>query len=805
MNRTTILRFVALTIASASALSISARAEADEPKSINVQAGNLTDALETLARQYGVNVIYTSSELRGVKTRGVSGTLTSQDAVRKLLEGTSLEVKTDPTGAVMITLPGKEADAHASLDSGSLSTSRSTLRLARSEAATTETVATTESQTGNSEDATTDDTNTITVFGRSRSQTQREVPQTVQVFNQNFLADVSAVDISDVVRFVPSSAPQYSQIGWLSDAYSVRGFSVTEVINGARLNTANYPLDSQFMERVEVLMGPASVLYGSMQPGAVINIVTKKPRDTFHFEGGAEFGSYNHQRYTVDVGGPVSQRVKVRLNAVYQDRESFLDYWSEQKLTVVPAVAFDLSDRTSLNLEGLYTDTDQPAGGYLGSQARGLLTDNPNGDYPRSFYVQRADEEGVGRTRTTKGIETTLKHQFTDAFSARAVFAYNRTSRSDQTITGLLQSDLHTLNRLQVGNVSDGDDYSYYIDATAQFSTGVVKHQLSFGAEYVTSKFDNLQTRYNVNQSDLYAPVYGAVLLLANRTRYLPTVMEGESRGAFIQDRITIADRLHLIAGTRYAKITSRNTGNESTQSDWPTMFGAVYDVTDSVSLYTNRSESFIPRSGTTSDNRVFPPESSIQYEGGAKFDIGRHGASGTVALFKVEKPDVLTPDLNNPGFLAPLGKVQAKGFEASLQGELLPGCTMFTSYAHMTTDVQSNDQNLDGNDLQYAPKNTVSLASRYEVRTGALQGLNLTAAVQYGANRYLDAANTLLAPSFTRVDLGASYTFAGRTEVGLLIRNVTNADIFSGYGPNNVDINPPRTYFARMIYKLQP
>lgn len=638
----------------------------------------------------------------------------------------------------------------------------------------------------------------ITVFGRGREDSLREVPQTAQVFDTGFLDDVAAVDITDIVRFLPSASTQYSQIGWLADAYFVRGFGITQVINGARLNTANFPLDSQFMERIEVLMGPASVLYGSMQPGAVINVVTKTPREEFHLEAAAELGSFDHQRFTLDVGGPITDSVSVRLNAVYQDRESFLDFWEEEKLTIAPAIEWALSSDTTLNILGIYAKTDQPAGGYLGGPAAGLLTENPNGDYPRSFYVQSPDEEGVGRTRETANIEVTLRHRFTDSLSARAVFSYTHVERDDQSIIGLLQDDFRTLNRLQIGNVSDGDDYSGYVDLAGEFVTGPITHQVSVGGEYFTTKFNNLQTRFIVNPIDLYAPVYGAVLELDNRIRFLPSEIDDKTVGVFIQDRMSVGDRVHLIAGLRYAKITSENTGNKVSQSDVPTMFGIVADVTDAISVFGNRSESFIPRSGTTADNTVFAPESSVQYEGGVKFGMG--GLSGTVSLFRVKKPDVLTPDLDNPGFQVPLGSVTTKGFEASVSGEPLPGLTVYAAYAYMTSNVVSNDPSLDGTDLRYAPENTFSFTGRYDIGSGPFEGVGLTAALQFTDDRFLGAGNALEVPSFVRIDLGINYSVTDHVELGILANNVTNADIFSGFGStNNVDINPPRTFLARV------
>lgn len=642
---------------------------------------------------------------------------------------------------------------------------------------------------------------TITVVARGQATTLRDAPQTVQVFDPEFLSDIAAVDISDVVRFVPSASTQYSEVGFLADANFVRGFSITQVINSARLNTSNFPLDTAVMERIEVLMGPASVLYGSMQPGAVINIVTKTPLDEAHLDAGLEVGRFDHQRYTLDAGRPLGDKLRARLNVAYQDRETFLDFWEEKKLIVSPTLEWDLGPQSTLNLLGVYTDLDQPAGAYLGTPAAGLLTENPNGDYPRSFYLQSPDEEGVGRDRETVNVEATLNHWFSDFLSGRVVLSHTQTERNDQTIIGLLQDDFRTVNRINIGNVSDGDDYAAYVDVTGKFTTGPIRHELSIGAEYFRTQLDNVQTRFIVDPLDLYDPTYTAVLDPANQIRNLASELDDETVGVFLQDRMSIGDRVHLIVGVRYADITSENTGERISQSETPTTLGFVADVTKSISVFANRSESFLPRSGTTANNTVFDPETSTQYEGGAKFEAA--GLSGSVSYFHIEKPDVLTPDLDNPGFQVPLGNVTSQGLEVSIGGEIYPNLEMYAAYAYMDTEVGSNDPGLDGNQLQYAPETTLSFTGRYEVSSGPLAGLRLTAAVQYADERFLDAANTLQAPSFVRVDLGLNYAINDHVELGLIVDNLTDEDIFSGIGSNFIDVNPPRTVFGRVRVSL--
>lgn len=658
---------------------------------------------------------------------------------------------------------------------------------------------------------------TVTVFGRALEDTIKGVPQTLSVFTPEFTFNTGAVDFHNVLRFVPTSSSRYSEIGFYPGESVIRGFASSRTINGMGLDTLNHGADLVNAERVEVLMGPASVLYGSMQPGAVVNVVTKQPQDRFHLELDAGYGSYNDQRYSLDVGGPLSDSVRVRLNAGYRDRESFLDYWNLNKITVAPVMEVDLSEKTLLTLEGIYSRNEWGAGTWLGGPPQGLLTSNPYGNYDRSFFpANPSGDQGIGTVRESTRADATLRHNFSDTLTARLSVSYTDGKSDDADIIpfGFVNNDFRTVRRLYFfGLDSRSEDQSYYFDLAGQFITGPIRHRFAVGAEYRTQEDDNSKGRgaRPTTSIDLYNPVYNAVL--PNPLVLNATMLDTETRGIFLQDRMSIGERVHLIAGVRYAEIDVSNgftpaNGTPApvtklSQDAWPTQFGMVYDLTDSVSLFANRAESFLPRSGTTAGGRPFPPEEGNQIEAGAKFDIGSSDMVGNVALFQVEKPDVLAPDPQNFGFEAPLGAVKSQGVELSLNGSLTPDWTLYVAYAYMTTDVDSTAAALDGNELPNAPENTFSLMTRYDIPVGALKGLGFSAAVQYSDGRFAEEANALWLPGHTRVDLGVYYEISDHVDVSLLVNNATDEDIWSGTSVNWVSIDLPRTYVGRVRYRL--
>ncbi|MBL8269068.1 TonB-dependent siderophore receptor, partial [Steroidobacter sp.] len=766
---------------------------------LSIQPQAVASALLAFSDQTKVQIVSVGSEVRGLQSPGVEGEWPAREALTRLLMGTGLGFELINEQTVRVFVDGNKEAAAQRVISFRQAAEGSSAALSASSA-----------------NDSVDDSRleVVTVFGRTEAETVREVPQSVMVFDKAFLENTGAIDLYNVLRFVPSAANRRTQNGYLPEEYNIRGFYAASTFNGTSRKTMT--LDMQGVERVEVLMGPASVLYGSMEPGAVVNLVTKRPLDRFHWEFGAGFGSYDNYRVTTDVGGPLSERIRARLNVAYQDRESFLDYWSTDKLFVAPVVAFDLGERTQLIAEAQYSRERAPVGAYVGTPAAGLLTANPLGNYRRSFFIASPDEPGVGMDRKATRVALELNHQFTDTWHGRAAFSHTADDQNAGYLLsqGFLNNDYRTLRRyFFIARDSETDNYSYHMDLSGEFATGPLSHKFSVGAEFVHQRGDFRPGRggFFTTSVDVFNPSYTATLpspLVLNGS-----LLEEESQGVFVQDRVSLLDRLHLIGGVRFAEIRTSNTFTPAggvaqrptvvSQNAWPTLFGVLYDVTDSITVFANQSKSFIPRGGTTQGGASFAPERSVQYELGTKFDIGHTGLNGSVALFHVEKPNVLTVDLSNPGFQVPLGKVTSKGAELSVQGHLRPNWSVYASYAYADTEVESNTASLDGNQLGHSPGDTFSLMTRYDFQSGVLAGLGVSASTNFVAKRYIDDANNVLLPSYTRVDLGLYYTISERADVSLQLNNLTDEDIFSGSGPNLVELDLPRNFMARINFRM--
>lgn len=258
----------------------------------------------------------------------------------------------------------------------------------------------------------------ISVFGRQQNDTVERIPQSVNVFDRETFEITSADAVGDVLRLAPSAIRAGSAFDPFSDDFLLRGFGAEQSTNGLGFRQTDHPTDMANVERIEVLKGPASVLYGQMEPGGTVNVVTKQPLPYFQAEASAEYGRYDYRRTTADVTGPINDRVRARFNFAYQDSDSFVDFFDYRRIFFAPNITMDLTDSTNLTIEGSYSSNDWTAI-QGGTPIEGSIKSNPNGDYNESFNPAFRDsfterDSGDINVRLTRAFKvqhkTLIKH-----------------------------------------------------------------------------------------------------------------------------------------------------------------------------------------------------------------------------------------------------------------------------------------------------------------------------------------------------------------------------------------------------------
>ncbi|MBL8267909.1 TonB-dependent siderophore receptor [Steroidobacter sp.] len=800
------------------ALAISAHAAADTRSHLNLPAGELVSALKALAQQSDVDLVYEPEQLRRIHTNGVKGEYTAQEAVAILLKATAFRVYLAPGGAMVITPASMEQSSNASPTHNGLVPASSTRggtdtgRVVLAQAATSSTPNESTVKTNRPQ------LEEVTVFGRGVRSTVNDVPQTVNVFDAEFIENVQAKKITDVVRFTPNLVPSGSSNVLYDDVRS-RGFPSSFTWNGMARRFTNGTLKMANVERVEVLKGPASVLYGPMEPGAVVNLVTKRPQSQFGASGSLQFGSDNEQNYSMDIGGPLTEKIGARLNTAYFKTDTAFDNSGLEDIFVAPVVEFRFSDRTVLTLDGYY-DKVEWADGYSDGRVPviGGLVPNPVGRLPLSTNLQYDTNitapEGYGEVSifySDLDANARFSHEFSDSVSLNVALSHHR-ARGDreQIQTGLLAANNRTLGRSYT--LERGGDYKTevaHLDLKWSFSTGAVTHDVAVGVDHTKTDSDYSYAFIGITPIDIFTPVYGTIVL-PNVIPFDEDNASTKVSEAFVQDRLSLG-RFHVLGGARYSDYESQDRyqvfqgalrSTDMQDQIWSTQFGLLYDAADWITLFASRNESFVPRlANIFGRGSVVQPELGLQYEVGAKLTFSDSGFSGNVVFFDIDKDNLLVFDEAHPGFRLPLGGVSSKGFEISLEGSPSPGLSMYVGYGYNSTEITKADANV-GNSFYHVPKQTLSAYVSYEIQDGLARGLALTTSMQHVGERFASDDNLYKWPSYTRVDLGATYPVTDRVQVGMNIRNLLESTMYSGFGAVRVTRDPFRTVMGTVSFR---
>ncbi|ARV60176.1 TonB-dependent siderophore receptor [Nostocales cyanobacterium HT-58-2] len=596
----------------------------------------------------------------------------------------------------------------------------------------------------------------------------RDVPQSIQVIPQKVLEDQQTIRIDDAVRNV-SGVAEDGQGGGTRQRFNIRGFSTFSSFGGGFLRNGFREGEGGFretadIERIEVLKGPASVLYGNLEPGGVVNIVTKQPlRDPF-YSAELQIGNYSLYRPRIDISGPLNpeRTLLSRLNAVYENSGTFRNFdQGIERYFIAPVLTWNISDRTNLTLELDYLNDERPFD-------RGLVAiGNKVADIPITRILGEPDdvfefeELGVGYR---------LEHQFSENLTLRNSFRFLSQDTFDYRAEPLaLNETTGNLSRNFRSNDDSLERYSLQTDIVSKFATGPVKHTLLFGVDLTRQTSEGTQRRLpgQTPSINIFNPVYNQIprpglSALTNLVR--DNNSTANTLGIFLQDQIAFSDNLKLLLGGRFDIVDRENTDNRSniTTNRYDEAFtpriGIVYQPIEPISLYASYSQSFVPSTDLTADNLFLKPTRGTQYEVGIKGEFFNNKLSTTLAAYQITKTNVATTDPNNEDSVIPVGEQRSRGIELDVVGEILPGWNIIASYAYTDAEVIQDNTIPEGNRLANIPYNSASLWTTYEIQRGNLKGLGFGIGLLYTGERQGNLENDFKLPSFVRTDAAVFY-----------------------------------------------
>jgi iron complex outermembrane receptor protein len=652
--------------------------------------------------------------------------------------------------------------------------------------------------------------NEIIVFGRLSSDDIFDIPQSVDVLGEDVIQDSRSETLGDALRLVPGVSRDGSIYDVFGDSFLIRGFPANQTVNGMTANALRQARDTVSISRIEVLKGPASVLYGQLQPGAVVNVVTKQPERNFAAQASASFGRFDDWRTTLDLTGPITRggNVRFRVAAGYDDADSVIDYWHRKHFVIAPSLAFDLGAATTVTVEGLYA-RNELAGFLNGLPAEGTVLPNPNGALAETLGL--ADPTFDPSVRENKEITARIEHRFSDHIKARAGLSWTREETDEEGVFGLLgwDEEFRTLTRAVLTSRSRGDAWTAYADVAATLWTGPVRHELVIGADHSWLDRDNLSEVGLASSLDVYSPQYE----LRQKPETFPVPSLGSasaernrSLGVFAQDRIALTENLRVIGGLRWSRYRQRTattlgTGESfeeaQSQTAWTSQIGVLFNPVHTVSLFANRTTSFLPVSGVTSEGRALEPETGVQYELGARARILDGALTVGAALFHLKRGNVAVSDRDDPSALISIGEQVSKGLELSVEARPVEGLELYAGYA-LTDAETTEDTNagLVGKRMRNVPRDSLALRASYEMKGGAARGLRFGGIGTYTGDRAGDLEDSFELPGYWRFDAFAQYPITDLVRIGASVENLTNRRYYThAYSLFEVWPGAPRTW----------
>jgi len=653
-----------------------------------------------------------------------------------------------------------------------------------------------------------------------------ETPQSISVISSDLIAARGAIGVQEALRYTPGLRTEPNGADYRFDYILLRGFGSTDFIDGMRQPDGSFTARTEAfnLERIEVLRGPSSVLYGQAAPGGIVNEMTKVPQFTFGGEAAVQYGSFDRKQAQVDLTGPLNAEgtIAARVVGLVRDADNQVDFGKDNRMFLSTSLRFkSQDDRTDVILSGIY-QRDKAASiySYLPVVAT-LLAPSKELELKRGVYLGEPSHNFYNSRLESGTLQVTQRLSDAISYSGRVRYTHAITSNGGidlEVWNGLENPFIDADNRVLARSLYDKYTNLNMITADHNlrfdFGTGPVTHKVLLGVDYLRSSQKGTTT-YTVGDSDgdgvddvtpidIYAPVYDPA-----NVPVVDPVADPRSRntqlGFYAQDQISYAEIATLVLGIRRDRATAWSEGDDK-QVDHATSLraGLIVNLTPGLSPYVSYSESFNPITGLDFYGNTFKPQRGRQWEGGARWQPDRSTLL-SVAYFDIKGTNLLATDPNNGSNQIQVGTVTSRGFE--IEGtRVLPGnYTITASYSHVNAKTGYNTDPLQiGLPISAVAKDTASIWGEKYAALGDALTLHVGAGVRYmGPSRegvaFYDidpdgAIERLKTPGFTLVDALVGLEF-GKWSLNINATNLLDKKYYAqcsvrsacsfGYGRN--------------------
>ena len=695
--------------------------------------------------------------------------------------------------------------------------------------------------------------NEVTFAATKTATAIKDIPQAVSYVTKEIFADQQAYRINDIVKNI-SGVNQYS---WYDD-FSFRGFRSGETyINGLRVQGLFGPQPLLVnIERLEVLKGPASAMFGNASPGGTMNRVTKKPLSENRKSINFTTGSFNTLRATLDFTGPMNKNKSLlyRLNVGYENSGSFRDLQETKTYVIAPSISFIPTDKTRINFDLVIQkfdgklDRGQP---IFGATA-GTPLDAPN-NTPINFAIGATNDY---HRSDVNYFTLSLNHKFSDKISFNSSYMryFNKEDLFEHRTSNKFALDANgdeipTLMGMRISariqkRVTDNIS-NYFVFRLGENTK--ISHKLLVGFDYAQQtrpiggasiwtgsndylKLDGTVGRFrpadiadfqldangnpvpNIPHFNLVNPNYTLAYpsdYILNRRSY--DALKYYTTGYYIQDQITF-NKLQILLGIRYNSyydFIKYDTADEEKveQNKFIPRLGLVYAITDNINAYGTYTESFEPQRASNMDEvkgGPFDPLEGNMIEVGLKGEFFNNRLAANLAIYSITQKNELVKDPNDLQRLIQIGETSSKGFELDVMGSISKNFSVIANYAFNKAIFESTPADSDfeeGDTRQNAPEHQGGFFAKYKIDKGLLSGISFNAGTNFVSERNSIDGPELKFPSYTIADIGVSYEI-DKFALRLTINNVFDKTHWIG-GYNYVRMFPgaPRNYLLSVGY----
>lgn len=596
-----------------------------------------------------------------------------------------------------------------------------------------------------------------------------ETPQTVHVVPAWQVAETGARSLPDALAYTPGVSQTYGWTLRTGDQVQMRGFEIWNTLRDGmtyQVNTYDGQQEPYGLERIEVLKGATSVLYGNLRPGGVVNAVSKRPTDAPFGEVGLEIGSHARRQVSADTGGPIDPEGvwSWRLSGLVRDSDTFIDHVPDDRRFLSGALRWRPDARTSVTLLSEYQQ-DHTAAFSAVLPAAGVVLPNGNGTIARSRFVGEPGHDRYRLDRWSAGYQ--LDHAFSDAVRLHQGLRYYAADQDNRFLSyDLLAADQRTVTRS--GQDRNEQTWGLTTDTALEigWADGRATHTSLVGIDASRLRLTSKRYSRTATDLDLFDPAYGGPV-----GPRVPAYAWGdtvEQIGLYAQDQMKIGDRWVVVFGGRqdWVRQTSTDpfTGAVTADGERSDAFtaraGLVYLAPNGLAPYASFSQSFEPVTGFDRQGTRFVPTRGTQYELGLRYVPPGRDILLAAAVYELTQTNGLVSDPADTTFSVQLGEERSRGLELEARAALTETASVIAAYAY--TDAETVDggplaPGLAGRQKGGIPRHMAALWADWRLAALGLPGLKIGAGIRHVGEMPANWAEFTV-PGYTVVDAMASY-----------------------------------------------